>query len=215
MNRPQDLLVIERVTDAKELERVSKFVYDRYRSAFRSNDWDWDYERDIRSQDAAYDANSFVIVARQRGQLLGCMKLISPSSGQKLPIEKDFELDCNRLTSAMCNLDSRTPVYFEVARFAVILEAKTKRGNWNGHEVSLSLIREAILTSELRGVDAWFASLDVNVLRWLRSLGMHFETIGDPKMYIGSPTTPTMLTRARARDGIREANHALWEFIYG
>lgn len=209
---PKDYL-IRKVSSPPTQEELSHFVFNRYQEAYSQYGWVWDFESDIRQQDEKYDPHSVVFGAFDyEAKILGSLKIILPRPIGKLPIERDFGISCEDVLRATSN-PRRNLLCVEIARFAVhrLLAMLKERGP---HLIAFSLIKESILESARIGVDAWFASIDVQVWRWLYRAGLRFEKFQEPRMYLGSPTVPVILQTDKAKGDLKTLNPPLWDFIY-
>ena len=189
-------------------EFVSRFVFERYREAFKAHEWNGDFEQ-LRGDDVRFRELTHIFIAEApSGELLGSIRLIFRGSGTLLPIERDFKVEPALLQSAL-----RLPgEVAEVARFATSKVARS--GSFIPNAASYSLIREVVLDALASGVSVLLASLDVAVLEWLTRASINFRRLGEPEMYLGSPTAPVYLPVRDLVNELKIGNKSLYDMIF-
>ncbi|UCH82223.1 MAG: hypothetical protein JSW20_06200 [Nitrospiraceae bacterium] len=96
----------------------------------------------------------------------------------------------------------------EVSRFIV-----PENPFYKNHEITLRLCREMIKMSIKIGVTHAFLSIDHKFYRMLKILGFPITEIGKSKLYMGSVTTPGVLTLQDLLPQLKIKKPSLYDFM--
>ncbi len=194
------------------LEELTQFVFSIYYSHFATDGWQ-DPDGDLRhmiDDDRAYAPHARVFAAVGRSGAILSTGRILEHSVVGLPIERDFSipvLDTAR-TLAGERVVNRI---FEVARLATSSSAIAAESISRATipEITDSIIQQITLTSSHDSGNFWVASMDNRALGLFRHRGFAFEQLAetDPN-YLGSPTTPVMLSIDACREAFRAESRA-------
>lgn len=182
---------------------LTDFVFHVYYRKFAEK-YGWqgeDYDKMHADDLDTLERSTIYAATDERGNYLATMRLIE-RNGQQLPIERDFGIDTQQLCWEQKLPTSRI---YEVARLAKSAQAIEKAGfpaHW-----ALSIVDRVIAAGVQEMVredeSVWFAGIDEQVLKLLRMRGFPFEPVGDTVYYVGSPTSPVMLTSRECRAYMR------------
>jgi hypothetical protein len=185
---------------------TTRFVFEVYFDLFsRKYEWEGEFEK-MAQDDQATMVNSTIYAALSREEdFLATIRIIRKSK-QELPVEKDFNLNVLEI----CREKNINPNrIFEIGRLAKH-PARIKRAGLLGRQklaVVDELIAQMVYACSQEIGNVWVASIDVDVLMLLRSRGFHFSPIGKTNGdYLGSPTTPVILSIDQCRNDIRDLN---------
>ena len=131
-----------------------------------------------------HDARALQIGAWADDALVGAMRLVFPAPGERLPVEKAFDL----------NIEPRGAVV-EAGRLVV---SHQHRGD-PAHACWGALFACAWLTMRARGFGVLGGAASPRMVARLRTLGLPFEILGSPRPYWGEPRVPVRLDPAGAR----------------
>jgi hypothetical protein len=185
---------------------TTRFVFDVYFDLFsRKYEWDGEYEKMV-LDDQATMVNSTIYAAFSReNELLATIRIIKKLD-QLLPVEKDFNLN----VFDICREKNINPNrIFEIGRLAKHPLRIKNTGIFGRQRLAVidELIAQVVYTCSQESGNVWVASIDVDVLTLLRSRGFHFSPIGKTNSeYLGSPTTPVILSIDQCRNDIRDLN---------
>jgi N-acyl-L-homoserine lactone synthetase len=138
------------------------------------------------------------------GEALGTARLIMPGP-IPFPIERHFDLMHRSEIEAVHGLIGLSA---EISRFIVPHHPRFKQ-----HEITMTLCMALLGT--LLGQDAShaFISADQRFFRLLKMLGFPFGMIGEPKVYLGSPTVPAIINLATLAERLRSSRPELYELM--
>lgn len=131
------------------------------------------------------DSQSLIFLALDdSGKAIGTSRLILQGE-LPFPIKRYFSLYEDGLIEA---LHGKIEKCVEGSRFVV-----PRHPLFRQHEITQFLYTAMIEECVSMGVTHMFASLDHRFFRLLRMLGLPMSEIGEPKFYMGSKTTPSIL----------------------
>ncbi|MFI5304447.1 MAG: hypothetical protein ACHQYP_06585 [Nitrospiria bacterium] len=185
---------------------ITRFVFEVYFDLFsKKYEWEGEYEKMV-LDDQATMVNSTIYAALSREEdLLATIRIIRKSE-QELPIEKDFDLNVLEICREKNIHPNRV---FEIGRLAKHPVRIKKAGILGRQKLAIvdELIAQMVYVCSQENGNIWVASIDVDVLMLLRSRGFHFSPIGKTNGdYLGSPTTPVILSIDQCRNDIRDLN---------
>ena len=128
-------------------------------------------------EDIAYIKDSYVFTVYDKmHNILGTIRMIIKTENNILPIEREFDIDLNQIQN------EAEGKFFEVARMAVE----------PANMYILRLLIDQVLKN-FHKQDIALASLDIRVLKRLRTLKLPWVDFGNSKVYLGSITCPVYL----------------------
>ena len=180
------------------LEELTEFVFSIYYSHFATDGWQ-DPDGDLQhmfEDDRRYAPQARVFAAvGSSGAILSTGRIM----------ERDFAIPVVETARALAGGCAVNRI-FEVARLATSSAAITAEriSREAIPEITDSVIREITLTSSRDRGNFWVASMDNRALGLFRHRGFAFEQLAetDPN-YLGSPTTPVMLSIDACREAFR------------
>src|ERR1700693_384250 len=185
---------------------VTRFVFEVYYDRFsKEYQWEGEYEK-LESDDRADLWNSTIYAALNReGEILATIRTIERAE-QPLPIEKDFNVDIFKVCRGKNLVPNRI---YEGGRFAKSTEKAKKSGISRGRSIAImeELLASTVYTCSRENNNIWFSTIDIHVLKLLRSRGLRFSPVGETNMdFLGSPTGAVCLPIDEGRSYMREFN---------
>jgi hypothetical protein len=132
----------------------------------------------------AYDADALQICAWKGDGLVGTIRLVLPSTGRRLPVETDFDLDIEPIGAVV-----------EVGRLVI---APAYRGD-PAHQAWGALFGRAWLTTRTHGFAVLAGAASARMVEQLTALGLPFETLGGARQHWGQRRHPVRLDPAHGR----------------
>ncbi|MBI1823372.1 MAG: hypothetical protein HY200_08940 [Nitrospirae bacterium] len=190
---------------------TTRFVFEVYFELFsKKYEWEGEFEKMVRDDQDTLIHSTIYGAYSHENSLLATIRIIEKSD-QLLPIEKDFNLNILEVCREQNIQPNRI---FEIGRLAKHPHKIKKAGIYGRRrlEVIDELIAQVVYSCSQDRENVWVASIDVDVLALLRSRGFHFVPIGKTNSeYLGSPTTPVILSIDQCRSDIRELNLERYE----
>jgi hypothetical protein len=185
---------------------TTRFVFGVYFDLFsRKYEWEGEFEKMVLDdQDTMAHSTIYGAISREN-DLLATIRIIEKSD-QLLPIEKDFNLNVFDICREKNIYPNRI---FEIGRLAKHPVRIRNSGISGCRRLAVidELIAQVVYTCSQESGNVWVASIDVDVLTLLRSRGFHFSPIGNTNSeYLGSPTTPVILSVDQCRHDIQSLN---------
>lgn len=185
---------------------TTRFVFEVYFDRFsRKYEWEGEFGKMVNDDQATLAYSTIYGALSPENDLLATIRIIEKTS-QELPIEKDFNLN----VFDVCREKNINPNrIFEIGRLAKHPLKIRNAGIFGRHRLAVvdDLIAEVVNTCSRESGNVWVASIDIDVLALLRSRGFHFSPIGSTNSeYLGSPTTPVILSIDQCRNDMRGLN---------
>lgn len=185
---------------------TTRFVFEVYYDLFsKKYEWEGEYEKMALDDQATMVHSTIYGAVSRENDLLATIRIIEKSD-QLLPIERDFNLNVFNLCREKNIKPNRI---FEIGRLAKHPLRIKNAGIFGRQRLAIvdELIAQMVYTCSQEKGNVWVASIDVDVLTLLRSRGFHFTSIGETNNeYLGSPTTPVILSIDQCRNDIRDLN---------
>lgn len=134
-----------------------------------------------------YDDDAVHIAIRDSREIVGACRLLLPSLGRLLPIERDFDL----------RLEPRG----RVVQWSRLVLARAHRGDPR-HRLALACFAALWLQTTRHGFDACAGAIAKPMLELYRGIGMDFEVLGAPRFVDGEERYPALSSAATVRSAL-------------
>jgi N-acyl-L-homoserine lactone synthetase len=195
-----------KVIPAQKSEEKRKAYQLRYKMMCQELEWIPSAGLTDQEEHDVYDEEqSIIFLAEDKsGNCLGTSRLILPGK-IKLPIEINFNLYPGEFIE---KIHGELTYCVEVSRFVV-----PHNEAYKPHEITLMLCTEMIRTCMNMGVSHMLMSIDVRFFRLLKMLGYTLAEIGETKLYMGSKTTPGVLTLKNLLPELKVKKPSLYDYL--
>lgn len=149
-----------------------------------------------------YEKKSVYFVALSESEeVVGVIRLITGELDE-LPTIKHFriyDLDLARLEQ----LEKRS--YGEVSAFTKLPQ----------HDVGIGLLKAVYLYSLRNGITHWICCIDERVFRYMQRMFLSpFKVVGEPKVYLGSKTIPSVMALSDCASKVKDSRNRLFEYFH-